>query len=351
MGLKLDKARDMVNKFPNSGKSSLAEILFKDNSALFKDKEEARLYIRRATGAQGNKMRKKIKQLAPQSIGISGISYNPYSLPAEDHNDIAPYKIKPTEQTVIGLLSDIHFPFQHNEALTVALDYCKKEKVTHLIFNGDLIDSYEISSFMRDPAKRSFAQEVRIVRSFLETVCEKFKGVKIIFKEGNHDKRFMLFLRRKAPELLGFETFNLKSLLGLNTVSLLKNDRDEHLPALPIDHVIDSKLIEVGNLIIIHGHEFGQQIFSPVNPARGFFLRGKTNVIGGHHHQVSSHSENRLDGKQIVSYSTGHLADPTPEYKTINNWSHGFAIIHHIKDGNNINFQVRNMKIINGQVY
>ncbi len=337
MGLKIEKAVALANAYPNSGNAPLAAILYRDNPGLFKDKEDARDAIRRARGSAGSRNRKKYKTIADKQQTFPNGRNNPYDLPEEKHHDNKFYKINVNSDTIIGLLSDIHFPYQNNEALTTALDYCKQQKITHLLLNGDIMDCYQISSFDRDPKADGIKYEIDLTRAFLATIQEKFKGVKIIFKGGNHEQRLIRYLRRKAPELLGLEVLSLDSLLGLRERS--------------IDYVPDNKLIEAGNLLIIHGHEFGHQIFSPVNPARGYFLKSKTNVIGGHNHQVSSHSENRLDGKQIVAYSTGHLADPHPEYKPVNNWSHGFAVIKFVKNSGRLDFVVSNKKIINGIVY
>jgi hypothetical protein len=144
-------------------------------------------------------------------------------------------------------------------------------------------------------------------------------------------------MMRKAPELLGFEVFSLPVLLGLKELGI------EHVPA--------DQIIKTGKLMIIHGHEFGRMMFSPVSPARGYFTRAKTNVLGADSHQISSHSENTLDGKQFVAYSIGHLADPHPAYRPINNWSHGFAKVSFVKGKEDLNFVVNNYKIIDGKVY
>ncbi len=334
MGLKLDKARDIVSQFSNTPKASLAELLLKDNSSLYKDKEEARSYIRKATGSYGKKNRERLLPIAKQEKYPNGIVYNPYQLEEQDHNSNAPYNISVSKETVMGILSDIHLPYQHNEALTLALDKCKQEKITHLYLNGDIIDAFEISVHEKDPNKRQFKYELDVARQFLKTLVDNFPNTKIYYKEGNHEARYVKFLRRKAPELLGFEVLKMQNLLGLKD--------------LGIEYIKDSKITHAGKLTIIHGHEFGKHVFNPVNPARGFFLRSKTNVIGGHCHQNSSHSENTLKGESLVAYSTGHLADPHPEYMPINNWSHGFAIVRFKERGN---FMVNNYKIINGELY
>lgn len=341
MGLSIDKAREIVNKFPNTPKKALAKLLYKENPALYKNDEAARTSIRTVTGACGKTKRKEHKQLAPQSpkgIDQPKITYNPYELQEQEHNDYRYYIIKPNKDTVVGIISDIHIPYQHNEALTAALDFLRKQKdLTHLIINGDLMDACQISKYQVDPNKRSFKLELDATRNFLKVLRKKFPTIKIVFKLGNHEKRYMTFMLSKAPELLGIEAFNLGVLLGLRELN--------------IDMIPDWQLIQMGSMMIIHGHEFIRGFAPPVNAARGFFLKAKTNVIGGHHHSISSHSENRLDGKQIVAFSTGHLADEHPEYCPVNNWSHGFALIRHRMDGKEVNFIVNNYKIINGKIY
>lgn len=140
MSLKIERARDLVAKFPNTAKASLAVLLYKENPALYSTVEDARLTIRRATGAQGNKNRKWMKATVKQSQFASGKINNPYDLPEQEHNNFKPYVIPATEKTIIGVISDIHFPYQNNEALTIALNHLKSSKITHLVLLGDVMD-------------------------------------------------------------------------------------------------------------------------------------------------------------------------------------------------------------------
>jgi hypothetical protein len=337
--LKSEKARDYVAKFPNTPKAALARKLYKDNKGLYGTEEDARFAIRYVTGASGAKMRKSV----PKEDHAPNDARRRYNLPAQKHNDNKTNVIPGIRVGQrMGLLSDIHLPYQSNEALTLALDFLKTRDINILYLNGDVLDAYEISSFERDPSKKNFAEEIKLCRAFLETLVKEFPGVQIYYKEGNHEARLTTFLRRKAPELLGFEVLDYKHLLGLG-VPTIKNE-----PALPIIHVPSKVITQFGKILVIHGHEFAKGFVAPVNPARGFFMKGKSNVIGGHHHQDSSHSENTLSGKQLVAYSTGHLADPHPEYHPHNNWSHGFADI--TITSNDGNFVVSRYKIIDGNV-
>lgn len=317
-----DIARAIIIEFPNTSKKKLGALLFDRHPLLFNSAEHARDFIRRVTGSQG-----------PGSVRASNLVHNPFNLPDQLHNNNTVNVIETFAGMRIGLLSDIHIPYQSNEALTLAIQHCVDRKIDILYLNGDVLDAYEISSFERDPSKKNFVSEVAAARAFLKTLRTIFPKIPIYFKEGNHEARLTTFLRRRAPELLGFEVLQLKSLL--------------HLDELNIIHVPSKVISKAGKINIVHGHEFAKGFVAPVNPARGFFMKGKANMIGGHHHQDSAHSENTLDGKQLVCYSTGHLADPHPEYHPFNNWSHGFADITFSEGGD---FVVSRYKIINGRV-
>jgi len=108
----------------------------------------------------------------------------------------------------------------------------------------------------------------------------------------------------------------------------------------------DKRIIKANGLNIIHGHEFSTGFFSPVNVARGLFLRGKTSAIQGHNHQTSEHTESDMNEKITTTWSTGCLCELHPEYMPLNKWNHGFAIIDMIKGS----FEVRNKRIFNGKV-
>ena len=110
----------------------------------------------------------------------------------------------------------------------------------------------------------------------------------------------------------------------------------------------DKRPIRLGKLNVIHGHEYRFSISNPVNPARGFFLRTKTHVLGSHFHQPSHHSETNLEGCMISAWSTGCLCNVHPEYSPINNWGQGFAFVVVDKEGA---FRVENLRIVGGKVW
>lgn len=325
--VKRAKAEEIAARFPKTGNSPLAAILFEENPILYKDKEEAREFLRRVRGSHGNS--DKVKEPKHFPAG----KHNPYDLPPEEHNFFTPVVIQATKPIKVGIMGDLHFPYQNNGAITIALDTFKEIGVDIIILNGDIQDCYMESDFVKDPSKRNLKQEVAIVKNFLSTLRREFPKARIIYKEGNHEFRHKAYLARKAPEIFGFEETKLQNLLGLE--------------AFDIEWVDNKRLIEVGKLTVVHGHEFGKSIFAPVSPARTFYTNANKSVLGNHVHQVTSYSAKTVNGRQHVAYSVGCLCDLTPDYMPLNKWSLGFAWVELFPDNS---FNVHNKKIVEGKI-
>jgi predicted phosphodiesterase len=306
---------------------TLAKLMYKENKELFKSADDARTTLRYNEGKQGNHSRKHAKD---KSLFMNEERpKNPWKLPESDETKYEPFIIKAKK---LAVLSDIHIPFHSVAALSAGLDFIQAEKPTAILLNGDTIDFYALSRFQKDPRKRSVAHELQATRDFLD-ILSQF-GAKIYFKIGNHEERYEHYLMRVAPELLGVREFELKHLLGLD--------------ARGIDLISDKRIIKANDLNIVHGHEFGQSIFSPVNIARGLFLRGKVTAMQGHNHAVSEHTESNMNGEITTTWSLGCLCELNPAYLPINKWAHGFAIVD--LNDNGKDFHVRNYRIHKGKI-
>lgn len=315
---KADKAREIVEKFPHTSKKELGKILFKLNPMMFTNEEDARQVVRSVTGASANS--KGTDRVKPTHKDI----YK--GLPKGKHNDFSQY-ILPAGK--YGVMSDIHIPAHDDKAVAVTLEHFYKNNVKHLVLNGDILDCYQVSDHIRDPTEPHLKAEFDCLRPWLKFLLTKFKT--ITYKLGNHEERLERYLIQKAPALFGMEILSWSSLINIPEIVIVQNKR----------------IIKAGSLSIVHGHEFGrQQVFNPVNPARGYFLRAKSSVLGGDKHQTSEHIESDINGKIFGAWSTGGLCDMHPKYLPINRWNLGAATVEH--DGED--FEVHNFKIINGKI-
>lgn len=326
---------EMLEKYPNLPSQTLARKLIADYPEIYNTINSARGAVRYYRGQIGKNNRKKIQMTEKPQAGsfanAMGIP-NPFFLPETDETEWLPYDI-PASVTRLLILSDVHIPYHNIEAVTLALQYGKERNVNGIMLNGDILDFYGLSSFEKDPRKRRFSEELEMGRQFLKILRKEFDGVPIYFKLGNHCERYERYLRIKAPELLDVSEFRLDVLLKFGEIG--------------VELIDDKRIVKFGKLNIMHGHEFGKSVFSPVNPARGLYMRGKENCIAGHNHQTSSHVEPTMNGHVINTWSTGCLCELHPSYMPINKWNLGFA---YVERELNDEFTVHNHTIVKGKV-
>ena len=327
-------ASEICAKHPNTASMTLARMLFKQEPLLFKNAEHARDLVRYYRGRMGKENKARVSR-AGSIVQSAKAKLCPFeNLPEgiTHFSERTPLKI--TGKATVLVLSDIHAPYHDKQALSLAMKMGKKRKATHVILNGDIADFFSISFWEKDPRKRDLAAEIKVIKKVLASIRRVFPRARIIYKLGNHEERWERYLSVKAPELLGVEDFEIDKVLGLKSLGM--------------EIVRDCRPIRLGKLNIIHGHEFRWGITSPVNPARGFYQRGKEHALGGHLHQTSSHSEKSMNDVVISCWSTGCLCDLKPDYARFNKWNHGFAIVEAQKNGR---FMVNNYKIMDGTLF
>jgi predicted phosphodiesterase len=321
-------AKEYRKKYgPEMPTLTLARIMYKENKEVFKNLENARASLRYIEGKQGkNNLTKKVEQ---SEFFMSGErSKNPWKLPESEEAKYEPFILKAKR---LAVLSDIHVPYHSIDAVTCALDKISEEKPDSILLNGDTIDFYGLSRFQKDPRKRSVAHELQALNEFLD-VLQQF-GAKIYYKLGNHDERYEHYLMHKAPELLGIPEFKFENLLKANERGM--------------EVIGDKRIIKANKLNIIHGHEY-PSVFSPVNIARGLYMKGKVSAMQGHNHQTSEHTETDMNGEIVTTWSLGCLCELNPAYMPLNRWGHGMAIVD-LSD-NKKDFEVRNYRIYKGKV-
>jgi predicted phosphodiesterase len=311
----------------------LARIMHNENKLLYNTVENARTALRYIEGkARGSKNIKKIRE--SEFFMQEDRPKNPYALPDSYKEDRQPIKL-PLANNNILLISDLHIPYHDIKAITIALDYGVQNKVNTIIVNGDLLDFSGISRFQHDPRKRSVKEEFDAAKEFLIVLRNTFPDALIWWIKGNHCIRYEQWLMSKVKEIFDDEYYHMENRLRLNEQNI---------------RIIDDKvLVKAGKLSITHGHHIMKGFFSPVNSARGVYMKAKQSTIIGHVHKVSTHSETNMDGKVITTWSTGSLCELKPDYSPlVSNYQHGFA---HIVVEKNGDYTVKNYQIINGKLH
>jgi len=324
---KSDIAREFRTRFPDMPSIKLARLIYDEHKLFFTNVEDARSSVRYIEGKQGVKNRKKV--INTSTYMENPRPYNPYNLPESEEDKYTPFVFPHHKK--IGILSDIHLPYHNLEALTEAITAMKRESVDAVLLNGDTIDCHSLSRFMKDPKKRDFKYEIDTLKAFFEKLDEILK-CKIYFKIGNHEARYEHFLMQKAHELKGIEDFEFTNIIKAREKG--------------IEVIESNRYMKMNGLNGIHGHEyFG--ITSPVNIARGLYMKGKTSAFQGHNHQTSEHTETDMNGNITTTWSIGCLSELHPSYMPLNKWNHGYAWVE--LDENGIDYKFHNKRIYKGK--
>lgn len=317
--------RDLIKKFPTQTKIGIARIAVDKYPLIFDDVERARDIVRYVTGARGNKNRTKIlavEVLTPE-------------LPPSKCKEREFVKL-PTSSNNILWLSDLHIPNQDNKAIELAIQWGVENEINCVVLGGDILDNTPFTSHDAPPPGLDDVRSwFEYTEQFLTYLRHKFPKAHIVWLEGNHDNWMMRYLMKKAPMLFNDEYYHLPQRLNLKKYNV--EFYKEHI------------VVKAGKLGLHHGHLFMRGVFSPVNAARGLFLRTKANFIVGHVHSSSHHSESNINGEQIGCWSVSCLCTLAPDYDPMNTkHSVGFA---NIKVENNGNFTVHNFKILKNKIY
>lgn len=319
-----------LEQYPDSPNRTLAKLILEENPQ-FESIERIRDRIRYYRGVHGTK---DFKYLLDKSFvkDKSTIEEGFKKLKIFSQNkEMQNVNLKEGRYLV---LSDIHIPYHDMDSISTALEWGLNNDIDCIILNGDIMDCYPVSSFIKEVGMPSLREEIEMTQAFFSYLRELFPIIPIYYKLGNHEERVRNYLLRNAKEFSDVESLKFENLLRLESFGI---------------KLVNREIIKLGKLNVLHGHEMGESVFSPVNPARGMFLKAKSSTLFGHNHQVSHHSENNINGESTGVWSMGCLCTLSPDYRpyAYTKWSHGFACVDVNED---LTFHVNNMKIIGGRI-
>lgn len=290
---------------------------------------------------------KTFRQVAREA-GVSFGAVHDYAkreLPGEDEREprpeLPPSSAKPyrpfqidTEGTWLGLF-DSHIPGHDRPAIESAVREAKKHKVVGVLLGGDILDYHELSDFDKDGRAARYRDEIRLGRDFLSWLRKEFPKARLVYKEGNHEERLTRYKRGRAPALEGLK--------GVSTPEFLELSR------FGGEWVGGKRVVKVGKwLNVLHGHEYGKGgTNSPASPARSLCLKAKAVAMCGHHHRTDHYRDRDIEQRPLSAWTVGCLCHLNPEWKPLNGWNHGFALVELHKDGN---FVCHNKTVLDGEV-
>lgn len=334
---KTDVVAEYCQKYKALPSLTLARIIYAENKALYKSLDSCRqavMYVRGKHGKGGrDKASSKFSGLFDH---VERTKVSPYTLPKTWAHEKKIFKL-PKAHNRIGFISDPQVPFQDNEAIEVTYEALKKKGINTMFINGDWVDFYGLSNFEKDPRRRDFVYEYHCILQSFEHLRHHFPKIPIYYNlDSNHEIRYEKFMSIKARELMSLELpeYSLETMLKLKyfDITPLKNNY----------------YVQIGKLIVVHGHTLFKGQTSPVSTARTVFMKAGMSTIASHCHQVNEYTTPKINGDLITCWTNGCLMDLNVEYNQHGNkYSHGFAYIETDDDGT---FRVENKRIHRGKV-
>lgn len=318
-----EMARKLCRMHPDAPARTLARRLVKEcNNAI--TVHQARMRIQRQFGVHGKMHRQRTASAAPRAPRQAGVVY---AMPKSVATEWTPHVMDVLGP--VGIISDVHVPYHSEIAVAAAVGFLKDQNLSGLLLNGDICDFYSISRYMKDPRQRDFKGELEAARDFIAYLRQEFPRIPIVMKSGNHEERFTAWLWQHAAEISDDPRMSLCAWLDLDKYN--------------VQHVDDQRPVLLGKLTVLHGHELPKGMASPVNVARGAFMRTLSTVLVGHSHRTSNHAESDMWHKEIACWSTGCLCDLNPDYARVNRFNWGFAVCTVHKGGA---FDVNNYRVM-----
>lgn len=171
----------------------------------------------------------------------------------------------------VFVVPDTHFPFHDKKALKKVLQLIKKEKPTHVVQIGDLLDQYSFSKYSKSVGitpKDDVIKGLKAAKQFWTDVKKAAPKAKCLQLLGNHDIRMKKRIADNLPELEAF--FDPNDLYRFKGVFLASSDRDYiDIDGVRYLHGYLSKSIDHAlkqNRSVVHGHRHRPEL-STYGPA------------------------------------------------------------------------------------
>lgn len=138
---------------------------------------------------------------------------------------------KNANQTAIGrqfqgsklaiVFNDTHFGFEDVVVCNKALNLIKDLKPDVIVANGDLVDFYDVSSFVKTPGReKGLQREIDLAVDYLKKCREYSPNADIHFNKGNHEDRLTKYLGGTSPALANLNCLTFESLFKADEIGL-----------------------------------------------------------------------------------------------------------------------------------
>ena len=224
------------------------------------------------------------------------------------------------------IIGDTHFPNQSDEAIGQFEDILT-DLVAHdpqneleLILNGDILDCFDISQFLR-VERGSLRREFDLAYEFLKEWRRIMGDRKITYIAGNHEHRLRRYVVSLAPEIYEFVP-RINTILGLETLKIEWVDLPERMARFKDNYIS-------WNGVLI-GHFDRVQKFSCYTAKNLVQDKGQS-IVQAHTHRAGMYFQT-FPNRTLFGIEGGCLCKLETNYTVDANWQRAVTILT-LKDG------------------
>lgn len=224
----------------------------------------------------------------------------------------------------IGILADIHFPYEDTRKLNEALSILKNEKPDCIIADGDILDFPKLSRYgiVPDFHKKGIHDELSLGWSFFSDLRKEHPNADIYYIEGNHEFRFKSYPIRLSPEM--YSLVSLPEMLKLHELGVKWIGTKEGIAKWTDTYV------NIGGVLIGHwdkalGSGAGMTVRNLMQK------KGNFNIVQAHVHRAALIHFTDIEGNTTWGLETPCLCKD-PYWSGAQNWQRGLSIIEKKKD-------------------
>ncbi len=229
-----------------------------------------------------------------------------------------------------AILGDTHCPYQDNEVVAAVEKFLEDSQPDYIVYNGDINDFYQVSSFSKDPSRLAHLQDdIDITTAMFKRHREIVPDAEIIFIEGTHENRWYKYLQDKAPAVSQLRGTTIPALYDLEKLGIT------YVP-------FERGVLVNGTFLILHGDY--ASIHSSYTAKHHFEQSGGSGICNHTHRGGSYYKRDRFG--VYGWWENFCLCRLDPDWIQNPNWQQGFSMVTFSDTGR---FFVEQVPIIDGQ--
>lgn len=250
---------------------------------------------------------------------VTGVSLEPLIRPVRVGLPKQPEANKREGDRTMLVWSDVHFPFQDDDALSVLRSVARDLKPDVLMCLGDVFDFHELSDHRPPRDQEPDLQET------LNQGVQHLADMRAItgasecyFLGGNHEDRWDRLLIQARRDVRFRQLMRLPKIKRSMEFSEVVGFDELGYDYIP--YTEGSSILYNDAIVMTHGDRTNKHV------ANSMLVKYGKNVMFGHMHRIQNFTSRDLKGQE-AGWCIGCLCTLNPHYDTFADWHHGFAVV------------------------